>query len=93
MATLDEVYVCAQALPRRRRPAGLCLRLRLACAFVCDRLFEDIDGARAARIRTIWVSHSTIPEEEYGAHAAQPDATVQSLVQVLDVVDEWSGAA
>ncbi|MEU5613952.1 HAD family hydrolase [Streptomyces sparsogenes] len=61
-----------------------------ACAFVGDRLFEDIWGARQARMRTIWVPHSEIPEEELGSDSAVPDATAHTLKDVLTVLDSWA---
>lgn len=64
-----------------------------SCAFVGDRLFEDIYGARESGMRTVWVPHSAIPEDERGSNSAEPDATVASLKDVLTVVDEWAAAA
>ncbi|MGW8377468.1 HAD family hydrolase [Streptomyces sp. ODS28] len=58
------------------------------CAYVGDRLFEDVYGARRAGMRTVWVPHSAIPEEERGEEA-EPDATVHALKDLLDVVDGW----
>lgn len=63
-----------------------------ACAVVGDRRYEDIHGARAAGMRTVWVPHSTIPDEERGAYEAEPDATVGTLKEVLAVVDGWAAA-
>ncbi len=63
-----------------------------SCAFVGDRLFEDIYGAREAGMPTIWVPHSVIPEEEMGSGTAQPDATVVGLEQLVELVDAWNNA-
>ncbi|PJE97398.1 HAD family hydrolase [Streptomyces carminius] len=60
------------------------------CVFVGDRLFEDIHGARAAGMLTIWVPHSSIPPEELGDSTAEPDAVVSTLTDVLAVVDSWN---
>ena len=60
------------------------------CVFVGDRLFDDIWGASAARMRTIWVPHSDIPADQHGHSAGEPDATVQRLAEVHDVVARWN---
>jgi putative hydrolase of the HAD superfamily len=59
------------------------------CVFVGDRLFDDIWGAAAARMRTIWVPHSDIPADQHGHSAGEPDATVQRLAEVDDVIARW----
>ncbi len=61
-----------------------------ACAYVGDRLFDDIWGAQQAGMRAIHVPHSTIPATQHGHSAGQPDAVVQRLSEVLDVVDRWT---
>ncbi|MEV7975589.1 HAD family hydrolase [Streptomyces sp. NPDC086519] len=63
------------------------------CAFVGDRVYEDVYGAQQAGMRTILVPHSSIPEEELGAYDAVPDAVVGTLKNVLSVVDEWNRTA
>lgn len=52
--------------------------------FVGDRLFDDVSGAQAVGMRTIWVPHSEVP-----AYDVRPDATVQRLAEVLPVVLAW----
>jgi putative hydrolase of the HAD superfamily len=61
------------------------------CAFVGDRLFDDIWGAANVGMRTIYVPHSTIPPEQFGHSVGAPDATVHRLAEVLDVVRGWRG--
>jgi putative hydrolase of the HAD superfamily len=57
--------------------------------FVGDRLFDDIHGAGALGMRTIYVPHSTIPLDQHGPTRGTPDAIVQRLGEVLDVVEAW----
>ncbi|GHG93784.1 HAD family hydrolase [Streptomyces lanatus] len=70
--------------------AGLGAASAGGCAFVGDRAFEDVYGAQRAGMRTILVPHSSIPEEELGAHGSVPDAAVGTLKDVLTVIDEWN---
>lgn len=60
-----------------------------AAAFVGDRLYDDIHGAKAAGMRAVLVPHSTIPVEQAGPVAGRPDAVVQRLADVLPVVSRW----
>ena len=55
--------------------------------FVGDRLWDDIVGAQKAGMRTIWVPHSTDAGRE--VPEAAPDATLQRLMDVLDIVEGW----
>lgn len=57
--------------------------------FVGDRLFDDIHGAAAVGMRTIHVPHSNIPADQAGHTNGDPDAVVQRLGEVLDVVAQW----
>jgi len=61
------------------------------CVFVGDRLFDDIWGAGNIGMRTIWIPHSDIPVDQLGHSEGQPDATVHTLAEVLDVVVGWRG--
>jgi putative hydrolase of the HAD superfamily len=63
-----------------------------ACVFVGDRLFDDIWGAGNAGMRTIHVPHSDIPVEQVGHTEGRPDAVVQQLAHVYDVVSAWRSA-
>jgi putative hydrolase of the HAD superfamily len=61
-----------------------------ACVFVGDRLFDDIWGASQVGMRTVLVPHSTIPAAQLGHAEGRPDAVVQRLAEVHDVVRAWS---
>lgn len=63
------------------------------CAYVGDRLYDDVHGASLVGMRTILVPHSEIPEHEHVPVDATPDAVVQKLSDVLDVVDGWLRSA
>jgi putative hydrolase of the HAD superfamily len=60
------------------------------CVYVGDRLFDDIWGARNAGLRAVHIPHSAIPPEQVGHSEGEPDAVVQSLAEVLDVVRAWA---
>jgi putative hydrolase of the HAD superfamily len=60
-----------------------------ACVFVGDRLFDDIWGAANAGMRTVYVPHSDIPLQQLGHSEGEPDAVVERLTDVYDVVTAW----
>jgi putative hydrolase of the HAD superfamily len=60
------------------------------CVFVGDRLFEDVWGAGNAGMRTILVPHSDIPAAQRGHSEGEPDAVVERLGHVYDVVTAWN---
>ncbi len=60
-----------------------------ACVYVGDRLFDDIWGASHAGMRTIHVPHSDIPAYQVGHTEGEPDAVVDRLGHVYDVVAAW----
>ena len=60
--------------------------------FVGDRLYDDIHGAQSVGMRTVYVPHSTIPNGSAAPPRGTPDAVVQRLADVLDVVDGWRAA-
>jgi len=64
-----------------------------ACVYVGDRLFDDVYGAQQAGMRAIHVPHSTIPEGQRGHTEGTPDAVVQRLANVADVVEDWHSDA
>jgi putative hydrolase of the HAD superfamily len=63
-----------------------------ACVFVGDRLFDDIWGASRVGMRTILVPHSDIPRTQVGHSEGTPDAVVERLSHVYDVVSAWRSA-
>ncbi|HET7387283.1 MAG TPA: HAD family hydrolase [Nocardioidaceae bacterium] len=60
-----------------------------ACVFVGDRLFDDIWGAGNVGMRTIHVPHSDIPAAQVGHSEGEPDAVVERLAHVYDVISAW----
>jgi putative hydrolase of the HAD superfamily len=57
--------------------------------FVGDRPYDDVHGAKEVGMRAILVPHSAIPEHQKGHVEGDPDAVVQRLADVMDVVDGW----
>jgi putative hydrolase of the HAD superfamily len=57
------------------------------CLYVGDRPFEDVHGAQRAGMRAVLVPHSDLPPAQQVPVDATPDAVVQRLIDVLDVVD------
>ena len=60
------------------------------CVFVGDRLFDDIWGASQVGMRTILVPHSDIPVGQRGHSEGEPDAVVDRLADVYDVIAAWT---
>jgi putative hydrolase of the HAD superfamily len=60
-----------------------------ACVFVGDRLFDDIHGAHTAGMRTVYLPHSDIPQEQIGHTLGEPDAVVHRLSEILSVIAAW----
>jgi putative hydrolase of the HAD superfamily len=58
--------------------------------FVGDRPWDDVHGAQRAGMRAILVPHSDIPEHQRVLVDVAPDATVERLGDVLDVVRRWN---
>jgi putative hydrolase of the HAD superfamily len=57
--------------------------------FVGDRPFDDIHGAKSAGLRAVLLPHSTIPADQRGSVAGEPDAVVHRLAELLPLVDRW----
>jgi putative hydrolase of the HAD superfamily len=57
-----------------------------ACVFVGDRPYDDIHGAKSAGMRAVLVANSDVPAFE----AAEPDAAITRLADLLPYVDRWS---
>lgn len=60
------------------------------CVYVGDRLFDDIWGAQNAGMRAVWVPHSDIPADQIGHTEGTPDAVVQTLSDIPDVISQIS---
>ena len=60
-----------------------------SCVFVGDRPYDDIHGAKQVGMRAVLVPHSAIPESQKGHAEGDPDAVVDRLAHLLDVVDTW----
>jgi putative hydrolase of the HAD superfamily len=52
--------------------------------FVGDRLHDDVGGAAALGMRTVWVRNDAVPRAE-----VEPDAVVDELHELVAVVDGW----
>jgi putative hydrolase of the HAD superfamily len=57
--------------------------------YVGDRLFEDVWGPAQLGMRTIWVPHSDIPDDQRGHTEGEPDATVHRLADIAQVLASW----
>jgi putative hydrolase of the HAD superfamily len=57
-----------------------------ACVFVGDRPFDDISGAKGAGMRAVLITNSDVP----GYEAAEPDATITRLSELMGYIDRWS---
>jgi putative hydrolase of the HAD superfamily len=57
--------------------------------FVGDRPFEDIHGAKEVGMRAVLVPHSQIPRDQQGHREGDPDAVLERLLDLLDLVDAW----
>jgi putative hydrolase of the HAD superfamily len=61
--------------------------------FVGDRPWDDVHGAQQAGMRAILVPHSDIPPHQQVPVDVVPDAVVQRVGDVLDVVRRWNSAS
>jgi putative hydrolase of the HAD superfamily len=59
------------------------------CVFVGDRPYDDISGAQSVGMRAVFVPHSVIPDEQQVAVDVSPDAVIQRLADLEEVVDRW----
>ena len=60
------------------------------CAYVGDRLFDDVWGAHQAGLRAIHIPLSTIPQNQVGHSEGDPDAVVHRLSEIPDLVRGWA---
>ncbi|PPK69594.1 HAD family hydrolase [Actinokineospora auranticolor] len=59
------------------------------CVYVGDRPYDDISGAQAVGMRTIFIPHSDIPLAQQVAVDVVPDAVVQRMSELPAVLDRW----
>jgi FMN hydrolase / 5-amino-6-(5-phospho-D-ribitylamino)uracil phosphatase len=59
------------------------------CVYVGDRLYDDISGAKAVGMRAVLVPHSDIPAHQQVPVDVEPDAVIQRLSDLEEVVDRW----
>lgn len=52
--------------------------------FVGDRQHDDVAGAAAVGMRTVWVRNDVVPTAD-----VTPDAVVEELAELVDVIDRW----
>ena len=57
-----------------------------ACVFVGDRPYDDIHGAKSVGMRAVLITNSDVPRYE----AAEPDATITRLAELVEYIDRWS---
>jgi putative hydrolase of the HAD superfamily len=62
-------------------------------AMIGDRLDYDVRPAKEAGMRTVWVLRGEAPDEPTESQLAEPDAAVQDLTEVPDVLARWSGSS
>ena len=58
--------------------------------YVGDRLFEDVWGPAQLGMRTIWLPHSDIPDDQRGHSEGTPDAVIHRLAEIPAVLASWS---
>jgi HAD superfamily hydrolase (TIGR01549 family) len=61
------------------------------CAFVADRLDNDIVPARRAGMRTVWMLRGEAPREPTAGQVALADASVRSLLEVPAALERLAG--
>lgn len=59
------------------------------CVYVGDRPYDDISGAKGIGMRAVLVPHSDIPANQRVAVDVRPDAVIQRLADLEEVVDGW----
>ena len=55
--------------------------------FVGDRLLDDVHGAQSLGMRGVWIRNDAVP-----AYDVTPDAAIDDLSELVDVVDSWAQA-
>jgi putative hydrolase of the HAD superfamily len=62
------------------------------CAFVGDRMWDDIAGARQVGMCPILIPHSTPPAHQVVDTEVEPDAVAHRLAEVYPIVMGWRSA-
>lgn len=63
------------------------------CVYVGDRLYDDISGAKSLGMRAVLVPHSDIPEYQRVPVDVEPDAVIQRLTDLPEVLERWRNYA
>jgi FMN hydrolase / 5-amino-6-(5-phospho-D-ribitylamino)uracil phosphatase len=63
------------------------------CVYVGDRLYDDISGAKSVGMRAVLVPHSDIPAYQRVPVNVEPDAVIQRLSDLPDVLERWHNYA
>ena len=58
------------------------------CVFVGDRIFDDIFGANTVGMKSVFLPHSVVPEDQI-ARRGTPDAVISELAEVYDLLSSW----
>jgi putative hydrolase of the HAD superfamily len=59
------------------------------CVYVGDRPYDDISGAKAVGMRAVFVPHSTIPVVQQVPVDVHPDAVLQRLTDLPELIAGW----
>jgi FMN hydrolase / 5-amino-6-(5-phospho-D-ribitylamino)uracil phosphatase len=59
------------------------------CVFVGDRPYDDISGAKAVGMRTVFVPHSDIPVAQQVPVDVHPDAVLDRLGDLPELIAQW----
>ncbi|WP_232663801.1 HAD family hydrolase [Pseudonocardia sp. TRM90224] len=59
------------------------------CVYVGDRPYDDISGANAVGMRTVFVPHSDIPVAQQVPVDVQPDGVIQRLSDLPPLLATW----
>jgi len=60
-----------------------------ACVYVGDRLYDDVHGAKSAGMRAVLVPHSDIPAHQIVDVDVVPDAVLQRLEDLPEILASW----
>ena len=92
----EKVYISAEV--GLRKPHTRIFRLALdhfavephQTVMVGDTLSADIQGANQLGIRTVWITRRADRTDNHENHSnIKPSATISTLIQLLDVLEEW----